>query len=173
MLLHQTHRGQELSDALQSVIFALDGDQHRIGGGQSVQSQQAQRWRAVHEDVFELLPDPVQSQAQNPLAVFQRHQLDFRPHQLDVGRQNLQELQLRVLHRLLGVEVVDDHLVDGLVALIGPEAHAGCGIGLRINIQQERALFGGGQKTGQVHGRRGLPDAALLIGNGDDARHKE
>ena len=50
-------------------------------------------------------------------------------------------------------------------------AAAGGGIALRIEVHQQHALLGAGQRRRQVHGRRRLADAALLVGDRDDAAH--
>ena len=43
-----------------------------------------------------------------------------------------------------------------------------CGIG----VHQQRSLLRDGERRGQVDGRGGLPDAALLVGNGNDSGHQ-
>ncbi len=42
--------GDQLRQALQRVVLALDGDQHGVRAGERVDGQEAQRRRAVHED---------------------------------------------------------------------------------------------------------------------------
>ena len=41
-------------------------------------------------------------------------------------------------------------------------------IALGIDVDEEHALFGERQRRGEVDGGRGLADAALLVGDGDD-----
>src|SRR5262249_47499535 len=42
---------------------------------------------------------------------------------------------------------------------------------LGIHVHQEHALLGGRQRSGEVHGRRGLAHAALLVRDRDDPSH--
>jgi len=51
--LHHLHGVQQLAEPLEGVVLRLDGDQHLVAGHQGVQGQQAQRGRAVDEDVVE------------------------------------------------------------------------------------------------------------------------
>ena len=48
---NQVDRGGELAEALEGVVLALDRDQHRVGGGEGVDGQEAERRRAVDQDV--------------------------------------------------------------------------------------------------------------------------
>ena len=43
--------GDELAQPLEGVVLALDRDQHRVGRGQGVDGEQAERRRAIDEDV--------------------------------------------------------------------------------------------------------------------------
>ena len=55
--LHQVDVAQELAQALEGVVLALDGDEHLVGRGQAVDRDQAERRRAVDEDVVEVVDD--------------------------------------------------------------------------------------------------------------------
>ena len=52
---HQVDVAQQLAQALQRVVLALDRDEHLGAGDQRVDRQQAQRGRAVDEDVVQRL----------------------------------------------------------------------------------------------------------------------
>ncbi len=41
-------------------------------------------------------------------------------------------------------------------------------VGLRVEIDEQRLAAAHRQRRGKVHGRRGLADAAFLIGDGND-----
>ena len=49
------------------------------------------------------------------------------------------------------------------------DAEAGAGIALRVEVDDQHAPAGGGQGGGEIDRRRGLADAALLVGDGEDA----
>lgn len=46
------------------------------------------------------------------------------------------------------------------------------GIALGIGINEQRALLRDGEGGGEIDGCRGFTDAALLIGNSEDASHR-
>ena len=60
VLLHQLDVAQELAQALQGVVLALDRDQHLGGRGQAVDGQQAERGRAVDEHEVVVVADLVE-----------------------------------------------------------------------------------------------------------------
>src|SRR5688500_5908053 len=49
--LDAAQRGDELRDAFEREVLALEGYQHRVGGGERVDREQPQAWRAVDEYV--------------------------------------------------------------------------------------------------------------------------
>ena len=77
---------------------------------------------------------------------------------------------------------LDDNLLDGFVleqqviaaerhlALVDTAAHGG--IALRVEIDQQHLAPGRCQRGGQVHTGGGFTHAALLVGNGDNASHR-
>ena len=67
---------------------------------------------------------------------------------------------------------VDDGVVEREADLVAPDPDSTRGVPLRIGIDEQRALFRHGERRGQVHRRRRLADAALLIGNRDDSGHE-
>src|SRR5258705_2073036 len=50
VVLTQANRADELGEPLEGKVLALEWDQHRVRGGQGVDGEQAERWRAVHEN---------------------------------------------------------------------------------------------------------------------------
>ena len=48
----------------------------------------------------------------------------------------------------------------------------GAGVALRVDVDQQDALLGGGQRGGEIHRRGGLAHAALLIRYRDDPSHE-
>ena len=70
--------------------------------------------------------------------------------------------------RFADQEVVDAALVGVAAGVAQPRA----GVALRVEVDQEHALLGGGQRRGKVDRRGGLPHAALLIRYRDDPSHE-
>ena len=50
ILLHHLDGVEQLRNSLERVVLALDGDEHPVRGGQHVQRDQSQGWRAVDDD---------------------------------------------------------------------------------------------------------------------------
>src|SRR5438445_11643152 len=73
--------------------------------------------------------------------------------------------------RLADLAIADEDVVDGGTELILRNADAARGVPLRVAVDEERALFGGSEAGGEVHGGRRLSDAALLVRDRDDAGH--
>jgi len=67
--------------------------------------------------------------------------------------------------------LADQYIVGGLPDVCACETAAAGGIALGISVDEERALFSDGKRGGEVDGRRGLTDAALLIGDCENAGH--
>ena len=71
---------------------------------------------------------------------------------------------------LVELDLIDDGVVDGpITGAIDPEPARG--VALRVQIDDEHAVAREGQVAGQIDNRRGLSDAALLVGTGDRLAH--
>jgi hypothetical protein len=70
---------EQLAEALEGVVLALDGDDQIVRGGQRVDRQQPQRWRAVEEHHLVVPIDPLQGFAEFALARHRAHQLHLGP----------------------------------------------------------------------------------------------
>ncbi len=66
--------------------------------------------------------------------------------------------------------VADQHVVGRAAAVAAVDAEAGRGVALRIEVDDQHALADRGQRRAEIDRRGGLADAALLVGEGQDAR---
>jgi hypothetical protein len=66
-----------------------------VGRDERVERQQAERWRAVDEDVVELLAHRREEQAQPFFARAERHQFDFRAGEIAIRGDQGQDRPLR------------------------------------------------------------------------------
>ena len=57
-----------------------------------------------------------------------------------------------------------------MLAALAVDAKAGRGVALRIEIEDQHGLADGGECGAQIDRGRGLADAALLVGDGENAR---
>lgn len=85
MAPHQVDVPQQLSQTLQRVVLALDGDQHLGPGHHRVHREQAEGGRAVDEDVVQRLLVSLDGPLKPALPRHQRHELDLRTGEIDGG----------------------------------------------------------------------------------------
>ena len=70
-----------------------------------------------------------------------------------------------------GVAFAEENIVAIVpVRVFGQTKPAG-GIRLRIAVHEQRVQLGGGKRGGKIDGGRSLADAALLVGDSDNAGH--
>jgi hypothetical protein len=67
-LPHEIQSAPELAQPIERVVLTLDRYENAIGRGQRVHSEKAQRRRAVHEDVVELVLRAIEGRLQSGLA---------------------------------------------------------------------------------------------------------
>ena len=65
-------------------------------------------------------------------------------------------------HGVARGDVAGQHLVEP-GPLVAREPEPDGGVALRVGVDQQRLVAGLGDAGGDVDGRRGLPDAALLV----------
>ena len=79
-------RADEIGETFEREVLAVERNQHGVGGDERVQRQQAERRRAVDEDVVVAWRTLARSMRSAFFAVRQRDQLDFRAGQVLVRR---------------------------------------------------------------------------------------
>ena len=68
--------------------------------------------------------------------------------------------------------VEDERLIERATGGIFGESEGAGGISLGIAIDDESALFGGGERGAEIDGGGGFAYSAFLICNSDDASHE-
>ena len=113
-LLHQMHRIEQLRQALQRVVLALHRDEQRIGRGEHVDGDEAERRGAVDQDVVILGCNRRERIAHGLVPPMARDQLHFCPGKI---RRGWDHVQVRELHaavpRVAGRRVSEQEIVDG------------------------------------------------------------
>jgi len=166
-------RGHELGDAFEGEVLGLHGHEQRICGDQRVERQQVERWRAVEQDkgVFGLafrVAEWFEGLAQAELAAVDAYELDVGPdHVAGAGNQG-EMADLGEQDHVAGSDVAEQEVIDRGAVVVAAEAEAAGGVGLWVDIDQQRGKAFEGQRGGQVDGGGGLADAAFLVDDGDD-----
>ena len=141
---------------------------------QRVHRQKAKTGRAIDQDVAERCarsPDR-QGVSQTEFPPLLIGEFDFRAHQIRASRDQPQAGEFRLV-RVRGVrESIGDQLIAAPPTFPRANTQSGGGISLRVEIDQQDRRPGFRQRGRQVHGRRCLSHAPLLVGDGDDARLK-
>ena len=69
----------------------------------------------------------------------------------------------------LAMGIAEEDVVEaGLVGIFG-DAEAGGGVALGVGIDHQDAEVVGGQRSGEIDGGGGFPDAAFLVGDCEDS----
>ncbi len=84
MPLDEPDRVEQLAQTLQGVVFALNGDEDGVGRRQGIECQQAQRRRAVEDDILVVSAHVPKDVMQLLFAGDHVHHLHLGPRQVDV-----------------------------------------------------------------------------------------
>jgi hypothetical protein len=164
----------ERGETLDRVVLRLDGDDDARAGDQRVDGEQAERRRAVEDDDVELALDVAgQRVAQDHLAADGGEQLDLGRCELEGRRGHRQPGHLGLAHDLVERHPVLGQDVGHRLPHVGKrdaEAHRQVGLGVHVDAQHPVAELR--ERATQVDRRRRLPDAALLVRDGDHFRQR-
>ena len=161
----------QLADAFQSEILRLHRNQDRVRGNQGIEGEQIERGRAIEHDELVAVSQGREGVAQTKFSSFSVHQFDIGADHVLVGWYQPQLFKLSRLHRLFCRGRAHQQMIcrDAL-RVSGQAQSAGC-IRLRIAVHKQGVDFGRRKRCGQIDGGRSFPDAALLVGYGNDASH--
>ena len=174
---HAAHGADEIGEPFEREVLAVQRNQHGVGGDERVERQQAERRRAVDEDVVVIVRAAASAARAGALRAAAAGTssisapVRLRSAGMSVRRSTPVGMMngRRVGGRLGGGQrVVDGAAWRGFALL--PDAAGE--VALRVDVDEQDALVGQRQRGGEVDGGGGLPDAALLIGDGDDSGHK-
>ena len=124
--------------------------------------------RAVDQDEVEVVHHRVDGALQLHLPAEGGDQLDLDAGQVDGGGRHEEVLDARGLDAVLQRLVPHDHVVHGELEVPCFHAQPRGGIALGVEVDHQHPVVELGQSGAQVDGGRGLADAALLVGDGDD-----
>src|SRR5262249_41958793 len=96
-----------------------------------------------------------------------------RPDQVLVGRDDVEPVYLRAKDNTTYGIADNQGVVEGLPGRVFGKTNGGSRVALRIRVNQEDFLFSSRERSGQIDGSSRLANAALLIGDCNDASHDE
>jgi hypothetical protein len=170
--LDQVDGVEELRDALERVVLALERDQQGVGGRHHVERDQAERRRAVDEHEVVVPEDRPQRVAHHAVAPLPVDELDLCPREVRRGRKDVEVAELHLAHSaFLDGGLADQDVVDGGLEAVLLEPDATRRVPLWVAVDEKGPLLGDGEAGGEVDGGRRLADAPFLVRDRDDAGH--
>ena len=159
---------EQLAQAVEGEEVWLERKEDVVDGTEGVDREDAERRRAVDEDVVEVGGGFGELVAQDNFTANDAGELDFGGGQIDVGGGDEQAV-FGGLPKLGDAGVGRQELVDGWDARLGVDAEVERGVCLRVDIEDADAMTFARQGCAEVHGGRRFADAALLVDDGDGA----
>ncbi len=141
----QVDVAQQLSQALQRVVLALDRDQDLLARDERVDRQQAQGRRAVDEDVVQRLLVRRDRPLEPALTCDQRDQFDLRTGEVDGRGRTEQAFDIGDrLDHFRERPALDQHVVDGghIGVVVDAQRGGGIALGVEVDDQDPRTVQG-------------------------------
>ena len=173
---HLLDRLQQLRQTFEREELALQRDEDRIRRGHRVDRDEIERRRTIDQHIgVGLLGGIAAVQhgeriAQAKRAIALGAELELEARQIHGRRGDVQPRHRRRQDRFAQPRLADQHVVGRALAVLAIDAEPGRCVALRIEIDDQHMLAGRGQRRAEVDGGGGLADAALLVGERDDAR---
>ena len=158
-----------MADALERVVFALERHQDRLGRGQRIEREEAERGRAIDEHEIVGAAAIFDRVAQAELAPHEADELDLGAGEMHRCRDDLEAGDQRLLRDLRQRRRAEQEIVGVETLGGGGQAETSGCVGLGVEIEDENGLADRSEGRGKVNGRRGLADPALLVRNGENS----
>jgi hypothetical protein len=170
-LADELDRPEQLGEPLERVVLGLHRDERLAGGGQPIHGEQSERRRAVDEHELVGAEGAVQGVAQDGLALGHAGELNLGAGEVGAGGRDAQVVDRRRQRHVGQRDAPAQHAVHRQRGRIGGDAQSAARVALRVEIDEQGGKPGLGEAGGDVHRGGRLAHAALLVGDGDDARH--
>ena len=159
----------DFCEAFEAEVFALDGDEEAVGGGEGAGHEDAEGWGAVDDEEVVLTGFAERAEGVGELGevVVGAGEFDLDPGEVHGGRDHGEALDAGGDDFVQDVGFSEERPVDAGVAFAG-EAEGAGGVGLGVEVEEEDAGSELGEAGGEVYGSGGLSDPAFLVGDCDD-----
>src|SRR2546430_2971566 len=156
---------EECCDTLERVVLRLHRDDHAGRRDQRVQREQAERGRAIDEDVVVPVYDVARELvAQGHLAADRVEELDLGGRELERRGCDVDLLRFcRPDDRPEGHVGVDEDVRDAALDRVEVDAETDGQVCLGIEVEAEDFVTEGRERAAEIDGARGLADAAFLV----------
>ena len=173
---HLLHRLQQLRQTFEREELALQRHQDRVRRRHRVDGEKIERGRAIDQHIGVVgvrrrvgvqRGDRV---AQPEGAAGRGAELELEAGEIHGGGRDVQPRYRGRHHALAQLRFADQHVIGRAVAVAAVDAEAGRGVALRIEIDDQHPLADRGERRAEIDRGGGLADAALLVGERQDAR---
>src|SRR5262245_27650578 len=162
----------ELRDTFECKVLALNGDEHRVGGGQRIERQQPKAGRTVYQYVIEFGLQRFEEFLQPVLSPLHAHELDLGGDEDFLRRRYTQAWQLGREEDSLERLVVDERVIQVSAKRAAQTEPAGA-VPLRVGIDHQHPHVRNGKARPQIYRGCRFTYAALLVGDCDDLAHAD
>ncbi len=146
--------------------FALDRNEHGVGGDERIQGQEIQRRRAIDQNEIVLGAYCLYFIAQTEFTSGCVHQFQIGSDQILIAGDQIEAFKFSMQDGLGDFGPTQENMVQARKVGTLCGSHSCGGVALWIGIDYEDAEIVSSQGGGNINGGSGLPNAALLIRDG-------
>src|SRR5690606_35571150 len=157
----------QIGQALERKIFALQGNNDPTRRGQAIKRKQGQSGRVVDKNEVIFVDNLGNGFLELLFAPLHFDEVDFGAGQFTICRQHIVATAFRTYASSLNTGFTQQHLVQIVFdrVFIHPTAHGG--VTLRVEVDKQNLFLQGGKRRCQIDGGGGFTHTALLIGNAE------
>ena len=173
---HLLHRLQQLRQTFEREELALQRHQDRIRRRHRIDGEKIERRRAIDQHIGvvgvrrRVVVQRGDRIAQAERAAGRRAEFELEAGQIHGRGRDVQPRHRGRHHGFAQRRFADQHVIGRAVAVAAIDAEAGRGVALRIEIDDQHALADRRERGAEIDRGGGLADAALLVGERQDAR---
>ena len=116
-LLNHAYGVEQLADTFQSEIFALHGNDYRIGRRKGIHRNETERGRAVDDDEIVVGLDGFEHLPRLVFTLFELHKLDVGTGKIDIRRHDIKVVDFRGVYSLTDILKTYHGFVDRTIDL--------------------------------------------------------
>ena len=169
--MYDTDSVEEFAKTFEGEVFALDGDDDRIGRRKCIDGDETKGWTAIDDDEVVEVFYGVECTFDEILAVFLVDKFYFGADEVDTGGEDSEIGGVGSDKTVVDVGLPEEAFVGTFFKGIGVNAETRGGIGLRVGIDEEHLVLHYSESGTEVNGGGGFTHPAFLIGNRDGFTH--
>ena len=173
---HPLDGAEQLGESLHGEEFALEGDEHALGGGEGVHREEIEGGGAVDEDPMvggDFGVHAPQQGLEQVAALGASRPFQVYAEEFLAGREDVEAGDRGGTDGFGEVGGADEGVVGGGAAVFTADAESGAGVALGVEVEYQHWEADHGESGAEVDGGGGFADAAFLVGDGEDAAFRQ